>query len=92
MKKLFVSLLGVALMSSCTIAYTFEATNNPVGSKTGTSEQKFLFGSIPMGGEMQDAGYAAACKDGGITKVGLTEQTIWTNGFVMKKITTVYGD
>ena len=90
MKKLFVSLLGVALMSSCTIAYTFEATNNPVGSKTGTSEQKFLLG-FPLG-EMQDAGYAAACKDGGITKVGLTEQTIWTNGFVMKKTTTVHGD
>ena len=86
------SSLCIALMSSCTVMYDFVATNNPIGSKTGSSEQKFLFGSIPMGGEMQDAGYAAACKDGGITKVGLTEQTVWTNGLIMKKITTVYGD
>ncbi len=84
--------LCVGFMSSCTVMYNFTTTNNPIGSKTGTSEQKFLFGSIPMGGEMQDAGYAAACKAGGITKVGLTEQTVWTNGFVMKKTTTVYGD
>ena len=42
--------------------------------------RKFLFGSIPMGGELQDAGYAAACKAGGVTKVGLTEQTVWSNG------------
>ena len=91
MKKIIMSSLCIALMSSCTIMYDFHVTNNPIGSKTVAAEQKFLFG-IPMGGEMQDAGYAAACKNGGITKVGLTEQTVWTNGFVMKKITTVYGD
>ena len=92
MKKIIMSSLCIAFMSSCTVMYDFTVTNNPVGSKTGTSEQKFLFGSIPMGGEMQDAGYAAACKNGGITKVGLAEHTMWTNGLVVKKITTVYGD
>ena len=92
MKKIIMSSFCIALMSSCTIMYDFEATNNPIGSKTGSSEQKFLFGSIPMGGELQDAGYAAACKAGGITKVGLTEQTVWSNFFILQKTTTAYAD
>ena len=44
------------------------------------------------GGDQQDAGYQSACKDGGITKVGLAETTVTTNGFVLKKTTTVYGE
>ncbi len=91
MKKIIFVGLCAFLFSSCTISYSFTATNNPVGSKTGTSVQKFL-GGIPLGGDQQDAGYQAACKDGGITKVGLAETTVTTNGFVIKKTTTVYGE
>ncbi len=91
MKKIIFVGLCAFLFSSCTISYSFTATNNPIGSKTGTSVQKFL-GAIPLGGDQQDAGYQSACKNGGITKVGLAETTVTTNGFVTKKTTTVYGE
>ena len=90
MKTIIFVGLCAFLFTSCTISYSFTATNNPIGSKTGTSVQKFL-GAIPLGGDQQDAGYQSACKNGGITKVGLAETTVTTNGFVTKKTTTVYG-
>ena len=98
MKKLTYIGIVAALLSSCTIAYDFVATNNPIGTKVGTSQQKYLFGTIPLkssennGADIQDAGYQTACKNGGITKVGLAETKVVTNGFVIKTTTTVYGN
>ena len=59
MKKIIFVGLCAFLFSSCTMSYSFTATNNPIGSKT---------------------------------KVGLAETTVTTNGFVLKKTTTVYGE
>lgn len=84
---------AVALfLSSCTLSYDFTVTNNPVGTKKGVSEFKYLLGTIPLGSGLQDAGYQSAAKKGGITKIGLTETKVVSNGLVMTTTTTVYGN
>tara|TARA_Y100000385_G_C13012979_1_gene602559 strand:+ start:348 stop:644 length:297 start_codon:yes stop_codon:yes gene_type:complete len=98
MKKLTYIGVLAAILSSCTISYDFVATNNPIGSKVGSSQQKYLFGTIPLktsdnyGSDIQDAGYQTACKNGGISKVGLAETQVVQGPFVTKITTTVYGN
>ena len=56
----------LAIMSSCVVVHTAVVTNNPVGSKTGESSSK------PFQ-KIQGVTYKDAMKDGGITKVGVSE-------------------
>jgi hypothetical protein len=92
MKKL-ICISAIALFfSSCTLSYDFTVTNNAVGTKKGVSEYKYHFGTIPLGSGLQDAGYQSAAKNGGITKIGLTETKVVSNGLVIKTTTTVYGN
>ena len=45
-KNIFVTALIGVTFASCSITYPYTATNNPIGSKKGTSESVMLFGRV----------------------------------------------
>lgn len=66
MKKLFLTGLVIAGLSSCTVSHTIMVTNNPVGSKVGMVKKGAFSKDI-------DLSLENACKKGKITKVGTVE-------------------
>ena len=56
----------IAIVSSCTTVHTAVVTNNPVGSKTGNSNSR------PFQ-KVQGVTYKDAMKNGGISKIGVSE-------------------
>ena len=83
-KSLLAVMAMSAFCSSCVISHTALVTNNPVGSKVGTS-----------GGSMMkkdfDMSFQKAKEEGEISKVGIAEVKI-TQFFVPKATTTVTGE
>lgn len=91
MKKIILLAIVGSALSSCTISYRYSLTNNPIGSKSGVAEQKMM-GNIPLGDQTQDASFGTAAKNGGISKIGLTETVTKSYVFFRKTTTTVYGE
>lgn len=70
----------VAFISSCTTIYPVTATNNPIGSKTGSSKTGILFGGAGGNGYLSygitlngDYGVIEAAEKGNIEKVATVD-------------------
>lgn len=59
-------LIGGLFLGSCTLSHTAVVTNNPVGTKTGTSKSASIDAN-------QGVSYSDAMKDGRISKVSIGE-------------------
>lgn len=70
MKKFFLSILVISLLTSCSVTVPVAATSNPVGSKVGISRTTQILGFHPDGG---DVGIRKAAKNGGISKVSTVD-------------------
>lgn len=66
MKKIIGAASIALLMGSCTIAHEITVTNNPVGTKKGVAKGTNFSKDLDLSAE-------AACKNGGITKIGTME-------------------
>lgn len=89
LKKLALSLVAAAMLSSCGFGTVpVGATSNTVGSKTGYSSSNRLLGFI----ELSDGGVAAAARQGGITKISTID--VKSSSFVIFSSvkTTVTGE
>lgn len=76
------SLLFIALaacMTSCVIGSRHFTTGNPIGTKEGYVKSKNFMSS--------DAGFAAAAKKGGITKIGSVDINYYSNGKMSVRVT-----
>lgn len=74
-----------AVMSSCTIAHQITVTNNPVGTKTGVAKGSNFSKDLDISAE-------AACKDGGISKIGTMEFKATQILFWVKFETVITGE
>jgi hypothetical protein len=89
MKKLifktlsFVVIAGV--LTSCAVSAPLLVTSNTIGSKTGTSSYKVVFGFAPINAE---SGAIAAARNGEITKIATVDQTV-KGGLFSTTVTTV---
>ncbi|MGV3631956.1 MAG: TRL domain-containing protein [Bacteroidota bacterium] len=84
MKKLFtIGLLGLSL-TSC-VSTTYMITDNEVGTKTGVAKVR------PFNKDA-DFSIEAACRNGGITKVGTVETKYTQYWIFMTMKTTVTGE
>lgn len=93
MKNLFGKTVAFVLvagfLTSCAVSAPLLVSSNAVGSKTGTSSYKVIFGFMPMNAE---AGAIAAAKQGGITKIATVDQTVKGGLFKATVTTTVTGE
>tara|TARA_B110000211_G_C14058773_1_gene544572 strand:+ start:966 stop:1247 length:282 start_codon:yes stop_codon:yes gene_type:complete len=93
MKKLifktlsFVVIAGV--LTSCAVSAPLLVTSNAVGTKTGTSSYKVVFGISPMHSE---SGAIAAARNGNITKIATVDQTVKGSLFTTTVTTVVTGE
>jgi hypothetical protein len=82
-------ILGAAaiglVMSSCTIAHQITVTNNAVGTKTGVAKGTNFSKDLDISAE-------AACKDGGISKIGTMEFKATQILFFVKYETVITGE
>lgn len=83
--------LSVAVLGSCTTIYPVTATNNPIGSKTGTSQTSILFGPPASGANLgsglvfnSDYGVIEATKNGSIERVATVDIKV-TNYYIFQK-------
>lgn len=53
LKLAFVGLMSTVVLSACSVTLPYTATNNPIGSKKGSSKTTILFG----GASQQNLGY-----------------------------------
>ena len=72
MKKIILSLLVMALVSSCSMTLPVSGSSYSIkeADKTGTSKATLLFGFIPLGG---DASVGTAAKNGNIDKISTVD-------------------
>lgn len=70
MKKLFLTFIGVAFLSSCALTLPVNATSNEVGSKVGMSKATGYLNFLWLN---QDASIQQAAKNGGITKISTVD-------------------
>lgn len=90
MKKFFaIAVLGLTF-ASCSVTYPYTATNNPIGSKTGTSETVMLFG-VASGTTLSSGlvfnsnyGVIEAARNGGLNKVATVDVKV-TNYYIFQK-------
>ena len=70
MKKLLLTFIGVAFLSSCALTLPVNATSNEVGSKVGMSKATGYLHFLWLN---QDASIQQAAKNGGITKISTVD-------------------
>ena len=72
MKKLILSTMVVALLSSCSMTMPISGSSYSLkeADKTGSSKATLLLGFIPLGG---DASVGAAAKNGNIDKIATVD-------------------
>jgi hypothetical protein len=87
-------------MASCSVTRPYAVTNNPIGTKVGTSENTCLFsanygGNISANGicfKNNEYGIQQAAKKAGISKVGAVDLKV-TRQIISRKYTLiVYGE
>lgn len=101
MKKIFqisLAALTALLITSCVTTYPYTASNNPIGSKKGTSESIILFGqagyrNLGVGLVLNsDYGVLEAVEKAGIKNVGVIDLKVKDYIFFQKATIIVYGD
>lgn len=100
MKNLFkisLAALTALLITSCVTTYPYTASNNPIGSKKGTSESIILgqagYGNLGVGLVLNgDYGVMEAIKKAGIERVGVVDLEVKDYIFFQKATIIVYGD
>lgn len=85
-KKIFLLLSIVIILSACSLNRPVCATEQALGSKTGTFTQKAYLGYPPE--ETDAAAIQQAAKNGGITKISTVDYVI-TYYFFMTKYETI---
>ena len=77
MKKLYLGVLFIGLMGSCSLTRPYAVTNNTLGSKTGVSETGVILGTsyandlaVGLFVTNKDFGVIEAAKNGNINKIG----------------------
>ncbi|MDA7803120.1 TRL-like family protein [Crocinitomix sp.] len=85
MKKIFGIIAITALLGSCTIAHQFTVTNNPVGTKKGVASGTSFSKDLDISSE-------AACKNGGISKIGTMEFKATSFVFITRYKTVITGE
>lgn len=88
---------SAAIISSCTTIYPVTATNNPIGSKTGTSQTGMIgtagYGNLGTGLVFNgDYGVIEAAKDGNINRVGTVDIKVTNYYFFTKSEIIVSGE
>ena len=107
-KNIIIASIGAVVMSSCALTTPFHATNNEVGSKTGTSSTICFFsgGAKSAAGLAPQVGYAMyngimlnknfgiveAAKNGKIKKIGAVDVKVTNYVFFVKKEFIVSGE
>lgn len=93
-------LLFVISMASCSTTRPYAVTNNPIGTKVGTSVNKCIlrmtaYGNISASGlcfKNNDYGIYQAAKKAGISKVGAVDLKIANKIFYTEYTLIVYGE
>lgn len=87
--KILFTGLGAIYLSSCSVIQPVAVSNNPIGSKTGTSKTIVLFGTVFTN---SNYGIADACKQGKITgKTSVVDEKTTNMVFFVKKEMIVTG-
>jgi len=98
MKYAFLGLVAIALMSSCATTVPYAATNNPIGSKKGTSKTVILFGmstqqNLGTGIVLnKNYGVIEAAKKGKITNLATVDLKVTNYGLWIKSEIIVTGE
>ncbi|MFN5317817.1 MAG: TRL domain-containing protein [Bacteroidia bacterium] len=90
LKSIVLAAVVMATVSSCALTLPVTATENPVGTRVGTSKATGYFNILWFN---QDASIRTAAKNGGITKIS-TVDIKWTSilGIIVGFETTVTGE
>jgi hypothetical protein len=94
------TLLIVIILASCSMTRPYAVTNNPIGTKVGTSENTCIFrltayGNVSASGlcfKNNDYGIYQAAKKAGINKVGAVDLKITRKILYTQYTLIVYGE
>lgn len=101
MKNLKYAILGVfatAMLASCSVTVPYAATNNPIGSKKGSSKTTILFGGADrtnLGYGLvlnKDYGVIDAARKGKIENLATVDLKVTSFGFFVKAEIIVTGE
>jgi|TARA_B110000902_G_C14227567_1_gene557606 hypothetical protein len=95
MKKIYIGILAIGLMSSCSITRPYAVTNNTLGPKKGVSKTNIIFGrsageqlAVGLIVTNKDFGVIEAAKNGKIKTIGSVDVKT-TNYIFFQKVEVI---